>query len=61
MIKRLLALEHDVVVLPSSGELEKVPVGRCWVEGDNAHKSADSRSSYGPVRPAPPGGPAGWR
>jgi inner membrane protease subunit 2 len=49
MVKRLIGLENDVVLMPDSGELEKVPAGRCWVEGDNADKSADSRSSYGPV------------
>lgn len=26
-----------------------MPVGRCWVEGDNAAVSGDSRSAYGPV------------
>lgn len=26
------------------------PQGRCWVEGDNAAESLDSRSAYGPVR-----------
>jgi inner membrane protease subunit 2 len=26
-----------------------VPRGRCWVEGDNAAESLDSRSVYGPV------------
>jgi inner membrane protease subunit 2 len=49
MVKRLVGLENDVVLMPDSGELEKVPAGRCWVEGDNADTSADSRTSYGPV------------
>lgn len=49
MIKRLVAVEGDVVENPKSPTRETViPKGYCWVEGDNRKNSLDSRV-YGPI------------
>ncbi|KAI8469445.1 MAG: mitochondrial inner membrane signal peptidase [Monoraphidium minutum] len=50
IVKRLLALEGDTLDVPGEGPAT-IPEasGRCWVEGDNAAESLDSRSAYGPV------------
>ncbi|GMF41816.1 unnamed protein product [Phytophthora fragariaefolia] len=47
LIKRLVALEGDLVT-DRSGRHRSVPVGKCWVEGDNPTFSDDS-DSFGPV------------
>ncbi|TDH65590.1 hypothetical protein CCR75_008428 [Bremia lactucae] len=47
LIKRLVALQGDVVT-DSNGVHRLVPVGKCWVEGDNPDFSDDS-NIYGPV------------
>ncbi|KAG6574508.1 Signal peptidase I [Phytophthora cinnamomi] len=47
LIKRLVALEGDLVTDRSGGH-RVVPVGKCWVEGDNPTFSDDS-DSFGPV------------
>ncbi|RRT79895.1 hypothetical protein B296_00004675 [Ensete ventricosum] len=43
-VKRLIALPGDWVQVPESSEILKIPEGHCWVEGDNAACSLDSRS-----------------
>eukprot|EP00898_Chlorokybus_atmophyticus_P008305 jgi/Chlat1/8476/Chrsp80S07872 len=48
LVKRMIALEGDWVTLPGRGDIEQVPKGHCWVEGDNAANSSDS-NHYGPV------------
>ncbi|GMF21469.1 unnamed protein product [Phytophthora lilii] len=47
LIKRLVALEGDLVT-DRRGRHRVVPVGKCWVEGDNPTFSEDS-DSFGPV------------
>lgn len=47
-MKRLIGLPGEWIQLPASSEVIKVPQGHCWVEGDNAARSWDSRS-FGPV------------
>lgn len=47
LIKRLVALEGDVVTDRRGGH-RMVPVGKCWVEGDNPTFSDDS-DSFGPL------------
>jgi len=47
VIKRVVALENDIVRDPQ-GATVVIPRGHCWVEGDNANRSVDSRK-YGPV------------
>ncbi|KAK1930990.1 Mitochondrial inner membrane protease subunit 2 [Phytophthora citrophthora] len=47
LIKRLVALEGDLVT-DRKGRHRMVPVGKCWVEGDNPIFSDDS-DSFGPV------------
>ncbi|KAL3671954.1 hypothetical protein V7S43_002621 [Phytophthora oleae] len=47
LIKRLVALEGDLVT-DRRGRHRMVPVGKCWVEGDNPTFSDDS-DSFGPV------------
>ncbi|KAG1686569.1 hypothetical protein DVH05_006470 [Phytophthora capsici] len=47
LIKRLVALEGDFVT-DRKGRHRMVPVGKCWVEGDNPIFSDDS-DSFGPV------------
>ncbi|KAL5218443.1 hypothetical protein ABZP36_019127 [Zizania latifolia] len=47
-VKRLIALPGEWMQLPGSPEIIKIPKGHCWVEGDNAALSWDSRS-FGPV------------
>lgn len=49
LIKRLVALEGDWVAFPDRVDIEKIPQGHCWVEGDNPGLSEDSRNKYGPV------------
>uniref|UniRef100_A0A453J0Q9 Mitochondrial inner membrane protease subunit 2 n=1 Tax=Aegilops tauschii subsp. strangulata TaxID=200361 RepID=A0A453J0Q9_AEGTS len=47
-VKRLIGLPGEWIQLPASSEIIKVPQGHCWVEGDNAARSWDSRS-FGPI------------
>ncbi|RLN88339.1 hypothetical protein BBJ28_00000673 [Nothophytophthora sp. Chile5] len=47
LIKRLMALEGDLVT-DRKGRHRMVPVGKCWVEGDNSTFSDDS-DTFGPV------------
>lgn len=47
-MKRLIALPGDWIQVPESSEILRIPEGHCWVEGDNAACSWDSRS-FGPV------------
>uniref|UniRef100_A0ACD5WQK6 Uncharacterized protein n=1 Tax=Avena sativa TaxID=4498 RepID=A0ACD5WQK6_AVESA len=47
-VKRLIALPGEWIQLPVSSEIIKIPEGHCWVEGDNAARSWDSRS-FGPI------------
>ena len=49
LVKRVTAVEGDLIRVPSSGRVLTIPRGHCWVEGDNAGCSRDSRSEYGPV------------
>ncbi|PNW88383.1 hypothetical protein CHLRE_01g027100v5 [Chlamydomonas reinhardtii] len=49
LVKRIIALEHDLVWDSEQHKPLKIPQGRCWVEGDNAEASGDSRNMYGPV------------
>ena len=42
-VKRLVAVADD-----TGGRTAFIPPGHCWLEGDNADASGDSRS-YGPV------------
>jgi inner membrane protease subunit 2 len=48
LVKRLIALQGDWVTVPGTYEILQVPKGHCWVEGDNAEVSLDSKS-FGPV------------
>ncbi|GJN12073.1 hypothetical protein PR202_ga30318 [Eleusine coracana subsp. coracana] len=48
-VKRLIALPGDWIQVPEKQEIRQIPEGHCWVEGDNAGASWDSRE-YGPVR-----------
>ncbi|KAL6645181.1 hypothetical protein ACP70R_016789 [Stipagrostis hirtigluma subsp. patula] len=47
-VKRLIALPGEWIQLPGSPEIIKIPEGHCWVEGDNAARSWDSRA-FGPI------------
>ncbi|KAI3474199.1 hypothetical protein Pfo_028987 [Paulownia fortunei] len=47
MHKRITALPGDCIHLPSFDTV-RIPSGHCWVEGDNAACSMDSRS-LGPI------------
>eukprot|EP00775_Hariotina_reticulata_P006100 gene6100-6338_t len=51
IIKRLLAVEGDVLVENPGIKTSAVdiPQGRCWIEGDNVAMSGDSKSAFGPV------------
>ncbi|OEL30407.1 Mitochondrial inner membrane protease subunit 2 [Dichanthelium oligosanthes] len=48
VVKRLIALPGDWIQVPENQEIRQIPVGHCWVEGDNSGNSLDSRF-YGPV------------
>ncbi|CAN6234336.1 unnamed protein product [Urochloa humidicola] len=48
VVKRLIALPGDWIQVPEKQEIRQIPQGHCWVEGDNAALSLDSRT-YGPV------------
>uniref|UniRef100_A0A0D9ZGX4 Mitochondrial inner membrane protease subunit 2 n=1 Tax=Oryza glumipatula TaxID=40148 RepID=A0A0D9ZGX4_9ORYZ len=48
VVKRLIALPGDWIQVPAAQEIRQIPVGHCWVEGDNPDVSWDSRS-YGPI------------
>ncbi|XP_062183597.1 uncharacterized protein LOC133887656 [Phragmites australis] len=48
VVKRLIALPGDWIQVPEKQEIRQIPEGHCWVEGDNATVSWDSRG-YGPV------------
>uniref|UniRef100_A0A0E0ICU9 Mitochondrial inner membrane protease subunit 2 n=1 Tax=Oryza nivara TaxID=4536 RepID=A0A0E0ICU9_ORYNI len=48
VVKRLIALPGDWIQVPAAQEIRQIPVGHCWVEGDNPDVSWDSRS-YGPL------------
>jgi len=49
LIKRIVAREGDIVQPRDlSREMVKIPLGHCWVEGDNSENSVDS-NEYGPV------------
>nr|GMD01500.1 mitochondrial inner membrane protease subunit 2 [Ipomoea batatas] len=47
-MKRITALPGDWISTPHSYDAVIIPEGHCWVEGDNAAWSFDSRS-YGPI------------
>ena len=47
--KRRRAKAAAAAAAAAAAEATTVPEGRCWVEGDNAAESLDSRSAYGPV------------
>ncbi|KAG2554763.1 mitochondrial inner membrane protease subunit 2-like isoform X1 [Panicum virgatum] len=47
-VKRLIALPGEWVQLPGYPKVTKIPEGHCWVEGDNAARSWDSRA-FGPI------------
>ncbi|KAJ1270070.1 hypothetical protein BS78_06G026500 [Paspalum vaginatum] len=48
VVKRLIALPGDWIQIPEKEEIRQIPQGHCWLEGDNAAVSLDSRL-YGPV------------
>ncbi|KAJ2157714.1 hypothetical protein GGF46_004317 [Coemansia sp. RSA 552] len=49
LVKRIVAMPHDCVVpLGQSDSFVRVPVGHCWVEGDESYHSKDS-NAFGPV------------
>ncbi|KAJ2727171.1 hypothetical protein GGI07_000055 [Coemansia sp. Benny D115] len=49
LVKRVLALPHDCVVPAGSPDsFVRVPMGQCWVEGDESFHSGDS-NTFGPV------------
>jgi inner membrane protease subunit 2 len=47
-IKRIIALPGEWFVSRHDQDVHKIPDGHCWVEGDNAASSTDSKS-YGSV------------
>ncbi|ONK81489.1 uncharacterized protein A4U43_C01F29670 [Asparagus officinalis] len=47
-VKRIIGLPGEWIQVPQSSEVIKVPLGHCWVEGDNSDWSLDSRS-FGPI------------
>jgi signal peptidase I len=49
LVKRLIGLQGDWVSIPETQDVTRVPEGKCWVEGDNALASSDSRE-FGAVR-----------
>ncbi|CAM0947921.1 unnamed protein product [Alopecurus aequalis] len=49
VVKRIIGLPGDWISVPETAAIiRKIPEGHCWVEGDNASVSWDSRY-YGPV------------
>uniref|UniRef100_A0A0C9QNG5 Mitochondrial inner membrane protease subunit 2 n=1 Tax=Wollemia nobilis TaxID=56998 RepID=A0A0C9QNG5_9CONI len=48
IVKRLIALQGDWVSIPGTHDVEQVPQGHCWVEGDNEVPGFDSRI-FGPI------------
>ncbi|GAQ83286.1 mitochondrial inner membrane protease subunit 2 [Klebsormidium nitens] len=48
LVKRLIGLQGDWVSNPETQDMTRIPDGKCWVEGDNAAASSDSRE-YGAV------------
>ena len=49
LIKRIIALEGDMIcTLGRRKEIQRVPKGHCWVEGDHTGHSFDS-NYFGPV------------
>ena len=50
VIKRLVALEGDIIVNSNYSPKQPVVIGKgaCWIEGDNDN-SVDSNSEYGPI------------
>jgi len=49
LVKRLVALEGDLVWQDGKAKPTQIPQGRCWIEGDNKAVSQDSTTVYGPV------------
>lgn len=47
-IKRIIALPGEWIGAHHNYDVLKIPEGHCWVEGDNAASSLDSKS-FGPV------------
>ena len=45
LVKRVRGMEYDIIM--NKNEIVKIPSGHCWLEGDNARASWDSRT-YGP-------------
>eukprot|EP01120_Amphizonella_sp_Union-15-10_P015360 TRINITY_DN7899_c0_g1_i4.p1 TRINITY_DN7899_c0_g1~~TRINITY_DN7899_c0_g1_i4.p1 ORF type:complete len:209 (+),score=30.37 TRINITY_DN7899_c0_g1_i4:104-730(+) len=48
IIKRIVAMEGDVILDRRREKSWKIPTGHCWIEGDNAGNSIDS-NFFGPV------------
>ncbi|KAJ8908837.1 hypothetical protein NDN08_005541 [Rhodosorus marinus] len=48
IVKRLIAIQGDIVQGVDSAEAHRIPEGHGWFEGDNLRKSSDS-NSFGPV------------
>jgi len=49
LVKRMIAVEGDMVWEEGKRMPTRISAGRCWMEGDNPHSSGDSRNLYGPV------------
>ncbi|XP_012087879.1 mitochondrial inner membrane protease subunit 2 isoform X2 [Jatropha curcas] len=48
LVKRIIGLPGEWIGTIHSNDVVKIPEGHCWVEGDNWHCSADSKS-FGPI------------
>jgi len=48
LIKRVVALEGDHIWSRAEHRLTYIPLGHCWVEGDEGDKSTDS-NQLGPI------------
>lgn len=48
IIKRVTALEGDIVESSKEHRYYKIPNGHCWIEGDHHGHSLDSKS-FGPI------------